>query len=582
MRNILITVPGKKEKLSLSVTHPELAKEADGWDPNIWVNDRAIKMAWLCSVGHKYETIIKNRKRGSGCPECSKSKTGKKVRVGIDDLQTVFPKIAQEAYGWDPRLYFPKTSTKKSWKCPNDHIYEATVNHRTARGDSCPYCSNHRVLTGFNDLDHLFPKIAQEAYGWDPTKVLSGSNKKFNWMCSKLHTYLASPSDRTLKKSGCPICANKVVLPGFNDLQSKYPELSLEANGWDPNYVLAGGDKSKSWKCALNHIYNETPYNRIKHNRGCPICGRSQVQAGFSDLATTHPELAKEAYGWNPSSFFSGSGIKKPWKCKFDHIWDATITGRSTGTGCPVCDGKKVVAGINDLASLNPDLAKEAHGWDPSLVTLKSGKIFSWQCQLGHVYPAAVSHRANGTGCPVCSGQKVLVGYNDLETTNPELSKEADGWDPTSISATSGKNMNWRCPQGHTWNARVIHRNNGVGCPSCATYGYNPSKDGYLYFLINKQIEMLQIGITNAPDDRLAKHKRKGWELLELRGPMDGHLTQQWETAILRMLKAKGADLSNSKIAGKFDGYSEAWSKSTFEVKSIKDLMRLTEEFEEK
>jgi hypothetical protein len=61
---------------------------------------------------------------------------------------------------------------------------------------------------------------------------------------------------------------------------------------------------------------------------------------------------------------------------------------------------------------------------------------------------------------------------------------------------------------------------------------------------------------------------------------MDGHLTQQWEAAILRMLKVKGADLSNAEIAGKFDGYSEAWSKSTFEAKSIKELMRLTEEFE--
>ena len=92
---------------------------------------------------------------------------------------------------------------------------------------------------------------------------------------------------------------------------------------------------------------------------------------------------------------------------------------------------------------------------------------------------------------------------------------------------------------------------------------------------------MYQIGITNSPDDRLNRHRRIGWEVLELRGPMDGHLVQQWETAILRMLKAKGADLSNAKIAGKFDGYSEAWSKSTFEAKSIKELMRLTEEFEE-
>ena len=93
---------------------------------------------------------------------------------------------------------------------------------------------------------------------------------------------------------------------------------------------------------------------------------------------------------------------------------------------------------------------------------------------------------------------------------------------------------------------------------------------------------MLQIGITNFPDNRLQSHKRLGWELLELRGPMDGHLTQQWETAILRMLKAKGADLSNTKIAGKFDGYSEAWSESTFQATSIKELMRLTEEFEAK
>jgi hypothetical protein len=60
---------------------------------------------------------------------------------------------------------------------------------------------------------------------------------------------------------------------------------------------------------------------------------------------------------------------------------------------------------------------------------------------------------------------------------------------------------------------------------------------------------------------------------------MDGHLTQQWERAILRMLKATGADLSNSKIAGKFDGYSEAWSKASLEMGTIRELMRLTEEY---
>jgi hypothetical protein len=37
--NILNAVHSKKEKLPLSVTHPELAKEASGWDPYVLVED---------------------------------------------------------------------------------------------------------------------------------------------------------------------------------------------------------------------------------------------------------------------------------------------------------------------------------------------------------------------------------------------------------------------------------------------------------------------------------------------------------------------------------------------------------------
>jgi hypothetical protein len=50
----------------------------------------------------------------------------------------------------------------------------------------------------------------------------------------------------------------------------------------------------------------------------------------------------------------------------------------------------------------------------------------------------------------------------------------------------------------------------------------------------------------------------------------------------IRLWLQEGMQMSREKIAGKFDGYSEAWSKSTFEMKSIRELMRLTEEFEEK
>ena len=189
----------------------------------------------------------------------------------------------------------------------------------------------------------------------------------------------------------------------------------------------------------------------------------------------------------------------------------------------------------------------------------------------------------DNTSCPYCSGRNAWPGFNDLQTLNPEIAAQAHGWDPKTQTAGSGIKVLWKCSEGHTWKAAIYSRTGGneVGCPSCSASGYDPNKKGYLYFLIHPHWDMCQIGITNDPDRRLSKHKKIGWAVTELRGPMDGHLTQQWETAILRMLKAKGADLSNSKIAGKFDGYSEAWSESTFPVKSIKELMRLTEEFEE-
>ena len=84
---------------------------------------------------------------------------------------------------------------------------------------------------------------------------------------------------------------------------------------------------------------------------------------------------------------------------------------------------------------------------------------------------------------------------------------------------------------------------------------------------------MLQVGITNVPDNRLSTHKRLGWEVLEIRGPMNGDLARQWETDILRMLRKKNAIVGSTEIAGRFTGYTESWIKSSFPASSLKELM---------
>jgi hypothetical protein len=367
-------------------------------------------------------------------------------------------------------------------------------------------------------------------------------------------------------------------------LSKTHPELAKEADGWDPSQITYGSGKKFLWRCNLNHTWEATVNNRTAGDSGCPFCLNSKVLTGFNDIQTTHPEIAKEANNWDPKKVSFGSGKKVSWKCSEGHIWEISPNQRvSHNTGCPYCSNNKVLFGFNDLHSKNIELASEADGWNPKLVSLFSSVSKKWKCPVGHSWWAKPSDRARGDGCPFCSGRRILIGFNDLRTSHPEIAEEADGWNPEEISFGSNKLLNWICELGHTWRTSPNSRTKGkTGCPTCAPGGgFDPNKTGYLYFINHQSWEMFQIGITNTPDDRIQRHKRLGWEILEIRGPMDGHLTQQWETAILRMLKAKGANLANEKIAGKFDGYSEAWSKSTFKAKSIQELMRLTEEFEE-
>jgi plastocyanin len=434
-------------------------------------------------------------------------------------------------------------------------------------------------------LSKTHPKLAKEADGWDPSSITAGSGKKVKWKCKLGHSYEAIVASRAGQNSGCAVCTGNKVLIGFNDLRTTHPDLAKEVIDFDPEAFTFGSGKKLKWKCPKGHIYESTIVNRTSRKSGCPICSNNKVLPGFNDLATIFPELAKEAYGWDPSTYKPMSGKKVTWKCIKGHIFSSIIANRSKGVGCGVCANKVIIAGINDLATLHPKIAAQANGWDPRKVIPGSHKKLLWRCPVGHSYLANISDRTGGkqSACPICANKQILVGFNDLKSKYPEIASQAYGWDPTTVTSGSSKKLMWKCSENHLWKTIVSDRT-GVhksGCPSCAKGGFDPNKDGYLYFITHPDWEMFQIGITNAPDDRLKDHKKLGWVALENRGPMDGHLTQQWETAILRMLKAKGADLSNSKIAGKFDGYSEAWSKSTFPVKSIKELMKLTEEFEE-
>ena len=453
-------------------------------------------------------------------------------------LSVTHPELAKEADGWDPSTITRGSHKKLLWRCPIDHQYEMDVHTRTGQNSGCPYCAGRRVLTGFNDLATTHPHFAKEADGWNPKIVSAGSHEVRNWKCKNGHTFRVNPNQRTSRTSNCPTCANLKIEVGFNDLLTLYPDLAAEANGWDPTEVGGGSSKRFSWRCRLKgHIWESTIINRTSNGSNCPVCVGQLVIVGINDLLTTHPQVAKQAIDWDPTTLTAGSKKKRGWLCDRGHKYIAQIVNKTNlDSGCPICANVQVLVGYNDLATTHPELSKEADGWDPSTVVAGTSKKKAWKCIVGHRYLAAVTSRSaqsRQSGCPMCDGKVVLAGFNDIATTHPQLASEAVGWDPTTVMAgSSRKKLKWKCAEGHTWDTHPHSRLGGHGCPSCAATGFDPNKSGWLYFISHPDWEMAQIGITNDPDKRLGQHKKLGWEVLELRGPMDGHLTQQWETAI--------------------------------------------------
>jgi hypothetical protein len=384
-------------------------------------------------------------------------------------------------------------------------------------------------------------------------------------------------------KSGCPYCSGRFAIKGENDLRTLNPKLARELVDDDATTLKVNSHLKVKWKCKLGHIWEAKVSDRSK-GHGCSICSGKTVLIGFNDLRTTHPHLAREADGWDPKSTTAGSGVMRKWICKKGHTWNTKTVNRThtrTGkdSGCPTCSGHKILPGFNDLRTVAPLLAKEAVGWDPSQIGPWHKENLTWKCKKGHTYDSLVEYRRRGDGCPYCSGRKCLTGFNDIKTTDPKLAKQAFGWDPTLVTRGSGKRVKWKCEKGHTWlatpNTRTTSKNNGSGCPGCEVTGFNPEKSAHLYLLKHSKWKMFQVGITNSPNSRLAKHRQLGWSQVEVIGPMPGKKAKKLERDVLNYLKLQKVTFANKAGGQKFDGWTESWTTASFQVRSLKQLLTL-------
>lgn len=424
-------------------------------------------------------------------------------------LAEVNPKLARE---WHPTKnsgikatdVSPGSGLKAWWKCPRgeDHEWQAAVYSRVS-GTGCPCCSG-RLAVPSNCLATVNPALASEWHPskngtLNPTNVTTGYSKKVWWKCplGKDHEWKQSVSRRD-SGLGCAVCEGKVVVPSTSLLLNN-PEVAdqwhPELNGsLSPAHVTPSSGKKVWWRCAKgpDHIWKTSVYNRAKGS-GCPACEGS-LAVRSNCLAKTHPNLASE---WHPTmnnglsaeDVVAGSHKKIWWKCPKgdDHVWKAQIKSRSNGKGCPACSGQLAVPS-NCLATTHPELEAEWHptrneNLTPKNVVAGSGKKVWWKCSVGddHEWQQTIVNRRNGSGCPCCSGHKV-VPSTSLAMTHPQLATE---WHPTKNRSLTPHDVHdgsklkawWKCPKGddHVWEARIYSRAAGNGCPVCSNRKVVPS-----------------------------------------------------------------------------------------------------------
>ena len=384
-----------------------------------------------------------------------------------------------------PNQVVAGTHRRAWWICRKGHEWEADIASRN-RGNGCPCCARKKLCKE-NSLQAVNPELARE---WHPTRnapltpkdVITGSIKKAWWVCGKGHEWEARVFDRT-REHGCPYCAGRKAAKD-NCLRTVNPKLSRE---WHPTRnspltpkdVTAGTHKKVWWLCGKGHEWDATIAHR-SNGRGCPYCSSKRVGED-NCLRTLNPTLARQ---WHPtknaprkpSDVTPGSSKNVWWMCGKGHEWEAIISSRNNGHGCPYCSGRGLTK-YNCLQTVNPKLAREWHHvrnapLTPKEVNAGTHKRAWWICRKGHEWEAQIRGRTRGgTGCPYCAGKRATKEYS-LETVGPWLAREWHptknaSWTPRDVLPYSRREMWWKCKKGHEWREKIINRYKRGGCPVC-------------------------------------------------------------------------------------------------------------------
>ena len=326
---------------------------------------------------------------------------------------------------------FCNSSDTVEWVCRRCHRnFKARISERKENDNCCPYCSKRELAVGYNDLATTHPLVINE---WsslndrEPCSVMCNSNYRAWWKCFKCKgEYQQEVQSKVIIKKPCPYCTNHKVLEGLNDLATTHPWLIKEwSTSNDRNFssLMHNSGYKAWWKCSVcKGEYQQTVKKKILMQESCPYCQNNEVLKGFNDLATTHPWLIKEWSALNDRescSIMCNSTYRAWWKCNVcKGEYQQTVKKKILmKESCPYCQNNKVLKGFNDLETTHKHLMNE---WDylnnilladPTEINEKYQQTVWWICKenSNHRYKLKINEKIKYEkrsliSCPICKG----------------------------------------------------------------------------------------------------------------------------------------------------------------------------------
>jgi hypothetical protein len=446
------------------------------------------KVWWQCAVGHEWQATVSDRvAKKSRCPYCA----GRRATEDRN-LEVNYPEVAKQWHKTKngsllPKSVLPYSGKKVWWLCSEDHEWQAVVSNRTKGRAGCPFCTG-RYATEENNLLATNPELAAE---WHPDKngtltpenVTPGSNKKVWWLCPKGHEWAVAVLNRS-QGTGCPYCANKKVGPD-NSLATLKPEIAQE---WDfernkdltPDDVTPGRDKKAWWLCQRGHSWEALIKDRTR-GVGCPVCSpntskleirifteldglfdnvqwQEKIEGKECDVYLPDNRLGVEVdgYYWHKNKdsqdrektkHFRRHGIdlirvREP---KLPRLSDVDVlVGSKEGQYSVFCRL------LQEIADLRPEVSRRIKGY------ISTNQFqHNWQYrEICANLPGPPPHLSVAKLRPDLASQWHLAKNRPLLPEHFSLGSKHQAW--------------WICDLGHEWQANILNRANGSGCPYCA------------------------------------------------------------------------------------------------------------------